>query len=205
MDVFQKICADKQAKLITVQDISEQVEDKGINFVYDGEEYFISARAHYQVNNAVLAIETVKKLNKENLLNVKKEAIRKGLLTDLPGRFEIISENPKIIIDGAHNVHGIDALLSSLKEDEEYIFVFSALSDKNYKVMLEKLLVWGEVIVTEFESNRKVKALDLALGQDVLICFDYLQAIKYALTKNKILIVTGSLYFISLVRNSFVK
>ncbi|MDI9540774.1 MAG: folylpolyglutamate synthase/dihydrofolate synthase family protein [Bacillota bacterium] len=205
LDVFQKICADKQAKLITVQDISEQVEDKGINFVYDGEEYFISARAHYQVNNAVLAIETVKKLNKENLLNVKKEAIRKGLLTDLPGRFEIISENPKIIIDGAHNVHGIDALLSSLKEDEEYIFVFSALSDKNYKVMLEKLLVWGEVIVTEFESNRKVKALDLALGQDVLICFDYLQAIKYALTKNKILIVTGSLYFISLVRNSFVK
>ena len=106
-------------------------------------------------------------------------------MTNWAGRFETISKNPKIIIDGAHNVSGIEALISSLNENEEYIFIFSALSDKNYKLMLEKLIKRGEVIVTEFESDRKMKALDLAQGQDVLICHDYLIAIKYALTKNK--------------------
>ena len=181
------------------------MENKGISFKYDNDKYFIPTAARYQINNAVLAVETIKQLNKENLLNIKEEDIKKGLLTNWAGRFETISENPKIIIDGAHNVSGIDALISSLNENEDYIFVFTALADKNYKLMLKKLVSEGEVIVTEFESNRKMRALDLAQGQDVLICHDYLIAIKHALTKNKTLIITGSLYFVSLIRNYFVK
>lgn len=203
--VFEKVCDEKQSKLIKTKKVTKLMENKGISFKYDNDKYFIPTAARYQINNAVLAVETIKQLNKENLLNIKEEDIKKGLLTNWAGRFETISENPKIIIDGAHNVSGIDALISSLNENEDYIFVFTALADKNYKLMLKKLVSEGEVIVTEFESNRKMRALDLAQGQDVLICHDYLIAIKHALTKNKTLIITGSLYFVSLIRNYFVK
>ncbi|NLZ76169.1 MAG: bifunctional folylpolyglutamate synthase/dihydrofolate synthase [Erysipelotrichia bacterium] len=203
--VFEKVCNEKQSKLIKTKKVTKLMENKGISFKYDNDKYFIPTAARYQINNAVLAVETIKQLNKENLLNIKEEDIKKGLLTNWAGRFETISENPKIIIDGAHNVSGIDALISSLNENEDYIFVFTALADKNYKLMLKKLVSKGEVIVTEFESNRKMRALDLAQGQDVLICHDYLIAIKHALTKNKTLIITGSLYFVSLIRNYFVK
>lgn len=106
-------------------------------------------------------------------------------MTNWPGRFEIISEEPKIILDGAHNVSGIDGLLASLNPNEDYIFVFSALKDKNYRLMLKKLISKGEVIVTEFESDRMAGALELAQGQDVLVCHDYLQAVRYALTKTR--------------------
>ncbi len=203
--VFEKVCADKNAELIVVNEVEQLLINDGISFIYEEEKYNIPTKALYQVNNAVSAIETINQLKKKSLLDIQKKQIKKGLLTNWAGRFELVSENPKIILDGAHNVCGIDALISSLDENEEYIFVFSAFSDKNYQEMLEKLIRKGEVIVTEFKSERKVKALDLALGQNVLVCFDYLQAIKYALTKNKTLIVTGSLYFISLVRNCFVK
>lgn len=205
LTVFEKVCNEKQSRLITTKEATKLTDNNGISFKYDNDQYFIPTTAMYQIDNAVLAIETIKQLNKENVLNIKGEDIKKGLLTNWAGRFETISENPKIIIDGAHNVSGIEALISSLNENEEYIFIFSALSDKNYKLMLEKLIKRGEVIVTEFESDRKMKALDLAQGQDVLICHDHLIAIKYALTKNKTLIITGSLYFISLIRNYFVK
>ncbi len=205
LDVFKKVCADKKAKLITVKEARQIQLNEDISFKYKKGKYNIPTTARYQIDNAILAIETVNQLKKAKLLKVKPEQIKKGLLTNWAGRFELVSKNPKIILDGAHNVHGIEALISSLNDKEEYVFVFSAFSDKNYKLMLEKLILKGEVIVTEFKSERKVKALDLASNQNVLVCFDYLQAIKYALTKNKTLIVTGSLHFISLVRNSFVK
>lgn len=205
LEVFKKVCVSKNSKLIVAPEASETAEEAGCSFVYKNQKYFISSPANYQINNAILAIETVKQLQKQYFNNVNEEIISKGLLTFWPGRFETISEEPKIIIDGAHNLAGIEALTNSLNKDEDYIFVFSALKDKNYAEMIKKLTLKGEVIVTEFESDRKVKALELAKNQDVLLCFDYLTAIKYALTKNKTLIITGSLYFISIVRNSFVK
>ncbi|HQB32061.1 MAG TPA: folylpolyglutamate synthase/dihydrofolate synthase family protein [Erysipelotrichaceae bacterium] len=205
IDVFNKISADKQTRLIITAEAEEITEGGGLGFEYKGKEYFIPTAGLYQIDNAVLAVETIRQLNSEKLLDVTEEEIKKGLLTNWPGRFEIISEEPKIILDGAHNVSGIDGLLASLNPNEDYIFVFSALKDKNYRLMLKKLISKGEVIVTEFESDRMAGALELAQGQDVLVCHDYLQAVRYALTKNKTLIVTGSLHFVSLVRNSFVK
>ncbi|MGI6607799.1 MAG: bifunctional folylpolyglutamate synthase/dihydrofolate synthase [Erysipelotrichaceae bacterium] len=205
LDVFKKICKERQAELIYTKEVSELTFNEGISFKYDGINYHLSATGRYQVRNAILAVETIKQLQKAGLLKIKEEEIIRGLQTDWPGRFETVSNNPKVILDGAHNVSGIEALLSSLNENEEYLFVFSVLSDKNYRLMLEKLIGKGEVIVTEFDNERKMKALDLASGQDVLICFDYLQAVKYALTKKKTVIITGSLYFVSLIRNIFVK
>ena len=64
----------------------------------------------HQVYNAVNAIETVK------LLGVEDEFIKKGLAhTKFRGRLEIISQNPVIIQDGAHNYSGVVALYDALK------------------------------------------------------------------------------------------
>ena len=107
-----------------------------------------------------------------------------------------------MILDGAHNENGIDALCRSLEAiKEDKIIVFSALKDKEYGKMLEKLQGQGELIITQFENPRAQSAEKLAEGLgDVRIIEDWNQAVEEAMKSGRTVIVTGSLYFISLVR-----
>ncbi|MBQ4253888.1 MAG: bifunctional folylpolyglutamate synthase/dihydrofolate synthase, partial [Erysipelotrichaceae bacterium] len=84
--------------------------------------------------------------------------------------------------------------------------VFSALKDKEYLKMLQKLREKAEVIVTHFDSYRSAStAAELARGQDVEVIEDYHEAIQKAIDTGKTVIITGSLYFISAVRAYLVK
>ena len=57
----------------------------------------------YQIENAVLAVETVRALQKCGF-SVTEEQLRKGFLeTEWPGRFQVVHKKPLVIIDGAHN------------------------------------------------------------------------------------------------------
>ncbi len=64
-------------------------------------------KGNHQKENGTLAIMAAEVLMTENLFHIEKSHIEKGLKqTVWPGRFELISESPVIILDGAHNPAG---------------------------------------------------------------------------------------------------
>ena len=115
-------------------------------------------RGLYQYENAGLAAEAVRKLAEKdvNLLpqnsDLLEKIIRRGLHnTKWQGRFETISEQPAIIIDGAHNPQAAVKLAESLKyyyPKKRMLFICGMLSNKDHHGVLEVLAPMAEAIFT---------------------------------------------------------
>ena len=202
LDVFKQICIELNAKFNTIKE-AQNIELKyGIRFSYDQLLIHLNTSALYQVKNASLAIEGARYLS--NYFEINDDNIINGLKdTQWKGRFELVSTNPHIIIDGAHNTHGVSALVESARYlPKPLVIVFSALRDKETDAMLDDLLsIADEVIVTEFEFYRAA-SLEMLRHGNVLAIQDNHEAIRkgIALSLKGTCLITGSLYFISQVR-----
>ena len=133
----------------------------GIDFEYKGEKFHINMLGTHQVYNAVNAIETVR------LLGIEEEYIKKGLeITKFRGRLEIVSKDPIIIEDGAHNYSGVLALYDALKtyfSDKKIIIVMAMLKDKEYKKCIETIAPAVDTfIATQANNPRKATADEIA-------------------------------------------
>ncbi|MED4203169.1 folylpolyglutamate synthase/dihydrofolate synthase family protein [Neobacillus mesonae] len=171
----------------------------------------ISMIGQHQTENASLAVCVAQYLNKKGLFNISEQAIRTGLKQAYwPGRFEILSESPIVIIDGAHNDEGITTLvneLSSRYKDKNIHIVFAALKDKKFDKMIGKLdKVASQISFVNFDFPRAADAKDfLKISQCTnKVAVDdwkaYLGEEIQNLQGNSMLVVTGSLYFISEVK-----
>lgn len=163
---------------------------------------------YHQIQNSVLAIEIAKYLTK--YYSITSSNIIEGLHKTLwPGRLEVLSKNPLIIIDGAHNIGGINSLASfikTIKQDNYLKLIFAVSSDKDKIPMidtLEKLV--DEIVFTKFHYKRSDSASSLyALShhQNKRVVEEVSEIIEEVLhEKDKIIIFCGSLYFISEVRS----
>ena len=155
--------------------------------------------------NASLAIDCAKLLMK-HYPRITQEHIQTGLKkTVWFGRFQKISDSPLIIIDGAHNINGMEALVQSLSILPQPIHVlFSAIMGKDHEGMLEVLQPHvSSITVTEFDFYRKQKASVLAINEKIKIIED--PQIAYLDLRNKLTsgtgIICGSLYFLSYMLN----
>ncbi|MBA2173433.1 bifunctional folylpolyglutamate synthase/dihydrofolate synthase [Halobacillus locisalis] len=167
----------------------------------------------HQVDNASLAVKTMDVLRRKGWSfdrDLYAEAIKE---TKWPARFETVLDDPVVIIDGAHNEEGTKALVETLKshyEDKRITLVYSALEDKPVRRMLEIL---SEVVdcayMTTFDFPRALSAnqlKNLSPIEQTTGVEDYEQAIEQAVSQvdpDDLLLVTGSLYFISEVRKYF--
>ena len=204
LDVFKQICIERNAKFNTIKEAQNIELKHGIRFNYDNLSIHLNTSALYQVKNASLAIEGARYLS--NYFEINDDDIINGLKdTQWKGRFELVSTNPHIIIDGAHNTHGVSALVESARYlPKPLVIVFSALRDKETDAMLDDLLsIADEVIVTEFEFYRAA-SLEMLKHGNVLAIQDNHEAIRkgIALSLNGTCLITGSLYFISQVRQT---
>ena len=110
---------------------------------------------------------------------------------EVKGRFTVLKEHPKIVIDGAHNIHGIRALVKSVKHWDGDIY-FSVLEDKNATEMLEELEKLGAKIeLVHFDSYR-LYPLE-KLGYPII---DMNTLEKRLQTTDRNTLLCGSLYFI---------
>ena len=156
----------------------------------------------YQRKNAAVAVETIKCLS----ITVDNQTIAKGLANAVwPGRMQIISETPFIIVDGAHNPAGVRALYESLVSEfpsEKFSFIMAVMADKNYAEMAEIIKPVAKRIYTvTVDSDRALQAKELAevlmeKGIDATACPSYDAAINQAYSYDEKIIVFGSLYFI---------
>lgn len=202
--VFKSVCEEKHSDLIRIHQAYEIIVDTFIYFNYRDLNIRLNTLAQYQIKNSSLAIEAAFYL-RECGFRITDQMIQDGLVNTLwKGRFETISTHPFIIIDGAHNTNGIDALVESCKNCKRpLVIVFSALKDKETQKMIHTLVDCAdEVIVTEFEFYRAASLELLAENNQVTSIRNPYDAIQYALSKsvNGTCLITGSLYFISEVR-----
>lgn len=196
------------AKVLPVEKYTKISEDK---FIVLENEYTIKSKASYQMKNATLAITALLSLKNSNKINIDEMMIQKGISKSVwEGRFEKIFDKPLVILDGAHNEDGIDALAEAVKICQKpWVFVFSALKDKQTYNMVKKLDdVADKVIVTQFDFYRVKSCEELQINKNIECIKDKMIAIKKGMSlvgKNGTLIICGSLYFISEVREELKK
>jgi dihydrofolate synthase/folylpolyglutamate synthase len=89
--------------------------------------------------------------------NLPEGAIRRGLAAGLwPARMEVVSREPEIIIDGAHNPQAVAELVRYLRRNQAApVIVFGAMRDKEYPAMIFELLpVSYQIILTQVPGDR---------------------------------------------------
>lgn len=202
LKIFDEICQKHHSKLIQVQTPINIQHTPTISFSYRGIDIELSTLALYQVKNASLALEILLYLRDVKGLDISIEAIQKGFkAAKWKGRFEVIRKDPLVIIDGAHNNDGVEALIASAKGLPNIKVIFTALKDKSTHEMVEKLLsLTSDITVTEFDFYRASTAQHIADGFPVKIDLNWQHAIDEGLKHQGTLLITGSLYFITRVR-----
>ena len=128
---------------------------------------FLPLFGEYQSHNAALAIVAASSLLLESGGVLEEDVIAEGLaLAKSPGRLERISSEPVILVDAAHNPHGVRALTNAVLENfapEKLLLVFGVLNDKDAAGVIEILQpLASQIIVTQSESERAVPADELA-------------------------------------------
>lgn len=195
----------KVYKDFSVFDFVSRVSGRRINGIR------IKLRGLHQVINASVAIQTALLVDP----NIGDDAIYKGTLNSFwPGRAELISRDPLILLDGAHNDASARALIEFVNLfGRDVVFLFSMLGDKNLSEVSKILSgTASRFIITEvpFSFSRRLntfkiyEALLPFFNQDkIKIVKNPREAFYYgcnSLTSHEILCVTGSLYLAGFVR-----
>lgn len=200
--VIEEVAKSKQASLHWVR-VPEALRSHPITFTYRNELFTLSSLAQYQIHNACVAIETLYLLKEKKGLKIDLESIQKGILkSHWAGRFDILQKKPSIIVDGAHNEHGVSALIQSMKcLERPLVLVFAALKDKKYEHMIKALHQEAdEMMITSFDFYRAANVEMLNTEEGLEVQQDWKKAIELACDKTKekgTVLITGSLYFIS--------
>ncbi|HZK10393.1 MAG TPA: folylpolyglutamate synthase/dihydrofolate synthase family protein [Clostridia bacterium] len=186
-------------------------------FRYKGREYKLKLLGRHQIDNAILALETLYLLREKGQIDLEEEQIRRGLLeTRWPGRLEKISQKPDIFIDGGHNAHGVRAVAQNLLLDEKNrrLLLLGMRLDKDYKEVLSLLLpLFREVVLTEPLGDQVVLVEDLqkeAALRGVMAegDRDYKKALSLVLAKaneEDQIFVMGSFYLIGQVKEEVLR
>ena len=168
----------------------------------------------HQIENAGMAIALLDTFCKEDGRELASNDLLAQALeeTSWPGRLEVVSRNPLMILDGAHNPHAIKALVATLQErfaDYRKEILFTCIKTKALEDMLDLLgaMPDTELTLTHFDDSRATdeSVLKEAAKSRNLSYQDWQDFLEQKLTDKKeekqtVRIVTGSLYFLSQVR-----
>lgn len=140
----------------------------GQSFHYGGYRNLkISLGGIWQIENASLAVETVRALNGRGF-PVSGDALRKGLISaQWKGRFSVLQKKPYVIADGAHNADAAKKLADSLSlyfTNQPKVFIMGVLRDKDHETMIGLMapLAMQFIAVTPPENPRAMPAYELA-------------------------------------------
>ena len=170
----------------------------------------IGLEGAYQQENAALALETFLLFMASGGERVEEELVRQAFKeTRWAGRLERI--RPHIYLDGAHNLPALIRLVEfiqgKIQQGYQVRILFGALKRKDYQGMLGYLseqLPEVELKVTGFDYQGSLDEKDV-VGYDLIPSYgDFIREFEDKANNQNLLFVTGSLYFISEVRESLV-
>ncbi|WXR62182.1 folylpolyglutamate synthase/dihydrofolate synthase family protein [Peptostreptococcaceae bacterium AGR-M142] len=219
--VIKDVCNEKNNKLIEIDEKNidiKKLNNKAQSFLYKdnlGVENNLEIKmlGKHQIRNSILAFECINILKENYKFKFETENIKLGLKEAFwAGRAELI--NSKILLDGAHNLHGAKALKGILDDyfkNYKIKLVIGMLKDKDVKEVINLFLpIVQEIITTKPLSDRALSADEL---KDIILKIDEnkevvaIDDIKAAIIKevddirgNEILIIAGSLYLVGNAR-----
>lgn len=216
LEVIETVANEKSAPIsIMERDFKSVGKDTG-DFDYFGmtsniEHLKLALAGFYQIENASMVICALEVLSQFYGIKVKEGNLRKGLLSiKWEGRMEVLRENPLLILDGAHNVGGAQALRESLQilyPGGKFTFLIGMLGDKDHVGYLSEISQVAEcIVITDVPSDRGIKAEQLAekakkFLKEVDIVKDYRQAFCEIEGLLSPVCVTGSLYLVGVVKS----
>lgn len=215
--VIRNRCQEAGAKLyevdrdITYQKIKDKFSIKGIFGEYPDLKTRLLGR--HQLINAAVSIGVIEALRFYNI-SVGADAIRKGLNHTLwPGRCEVISRNPTVVLDGAQNIASGRTLKSTIKETFQYkklILVLGISNDKDIAGICRQLYdLADEFVLTQADNPRATPPETLAKylnGKKLYFTRNVKEArklsVRIAHKKEDLILVTGSLFVVGEFRNA---
>lgn len=135
----------------------------------------------------------------------------------MPGRFELVAEQPLFYLDGAHNEASVTSLVETLKTlfpNRKFHFVVGMMRDKNYKKMLEKVYPFAKnflLISPNPERGFNTDEVEILIqkqGIDVKTMNDSKEIIAYIqqeIPADDIVIQFGSLHLVGALKTALAK
>ena len=184
---------------------TEVEEHEHFNF-FSGQEAILDIEKSlvglHQIENAGMAIELSLVYASKVGIELTEDVIRSGIREAFwPARMEKLGEKPLILLDGAHNVHAMNRLLENLSSE------FPAITTKDISQMIKMLQTVKNsyLILTTFDYPKALNLGDFQRLEEegVELAPSWELALVRAqknLAEDDLLLVTGSLYFSSQVR-----
>jgi len=150
-DTAEELCAEYLRTDPTRLNVKE-MKLSGTRFDYrDRSDMELSLLGTYQTRNAMTVLDTVDRL-KSLGLEIPEEAVRRGMASARwKARFEILSKNPTVIYDGAHNPEGIGVAVDSIKRyygGSRVTVISGVLRDKDYRAVAKMIAEVADKVYT---------------------------------------------------------
>jgi len=223
-DVIRQLAKAERSMLTLVQRDME-VKDLGLRggkqkAEIDGGEFTLGLVGLHQVLNAACAVETMwqirtREMDKPSPYALSDEAIAEGLAgTVWPGRFEILSEEPLIVLDGAHNPAGVKMLVETWRAfltsrygwsaddtNGRAHLVFTSVADKDISEIAHLLRpLVQQVSLVRLANERTAEPVQLAtfFSGVPCACYDSVAELWHELvsTPRQPILITGSLFLV---------
>jgi len=219
LDVIENVCKDRNSELIL---IGKDIKYKKLNSSLDWQEFDLGGIFHYkglrihllgehQLANASLTVGAIEALKRRGI-SIGEDSIRSGLRkARWPGRLEIVREKPLVVLDGAHNPAGIEALsraISDLFEYRELFLIIGISKRKAIPEMIDEISPLADIVIaSRFEGNSTEPELIAeefkSNGKEPILKNEIPSAINYALSQaaeDDLVLVTGSLFTVAEAR-----
>lgn len=211
--VLDHVCKENQCSIYMVDpaqitDVLYDVEEQQFSYK-NWKNVKITLAGSYQILNAALALEGVEELRRLGY-HLTDEQVRQGLYRAVwRGRFTLLSKNPAVIIDGAHNPGAAKELKHSLDlyfKGKDLYYIFGVFQDKDYQEVIRLTAPLAKHIITvqtpgnprALPANELKEAVQ-AVNPSVEAAQSIQEAVKKSLqlAKNEdAIIIFGSLSFL---------
>jgi dihydrofolate synthase / folylpolyglutamate synthase len=219
--VIEKKCIDLSVPLFEIADYTSANNDT-VTFA-DGDinidDLYSPLQGEHQKYNAALAVLTLvesMKINDTKLLLRGLQNVLKN--TGLEGRYENYFTKPRVILESAHNIEGVEVFLKEFMREEKSFrkktLLFGVMRDKSLEGMIKKLAVaFDKIVVTEIEYERCARIAELMplmskLGIDAESTLEpdvYINEFIKKAGSEDCLVVLGSMYVLGEIKTRFSK
>lgn len=198
LEPIKKAARERNSEIIEPYRV-EKLENGGYQF--EDQNFKIPVKGSFQKQNLENSLAVV------NHIESIPDNLEKALSNlKCPGRMEKISENPEIILDGAHNPAAIEKTIEDLPSN--FTCVFNAIEDKNSSKMIQVLEKKASRFIftrSSIEWSEDPAILEKKCSRPSEVIKDPLKAVQKAAKKDDSVVVTGSLYLIGEIKKNYLE
>lgn len=205
-----------------IKTISSDIECQMLSYedksVFNLDSFKINLLGEHQVYNCLTVLKALEIL-KQMGFDITEDSIKAGLSScKFAGRFEIIQKEPIVILDGGHNINGVEYFSKAIKKyfaDKKIILIYGMLKDKKPESAIDYLTDISKEIYTLTPHNPRamtandlkdlIKSKNSEIKVEALDNYEEILPIIKSASKDECIACVGSLYMIGDIRTLLVK